>query len=147
MRMPFASLGVVLALVAGCATAKPVPLVAGPEATEFLVGKWTGSYDWPTASLWQQPRAILVIISAVSAAGEAVGEMTIRDQGRYHGQVAPFRLAINDNALEGKFWIWTNVRLVRIGNDRLEGEALAETIRGTGGPRLEKVIVELTRAK
>jgi hypothetical protein len=147
MRTFLIHIGLVVALAAGCATAKPVALEPGPQAAAFLVGTWTGSFGWVEEAM-TSPRPITVTISAIKPSGEVAGELHYLDlrSGRY-GQKYRLRMTVKDGRLEGAVFNWTNVRLERFGNGRLEGDAVTPTVGGIGGLRMAPIVIHLTRAK
>jgi hypothetical protein len=147
MRRSLAYVGLVVSLAAGCAAAKPVALVPGPQAAEFLVGTWTGSFGWVEEAM-TSPRPITVTISSLKTNGEVAGELHYLDlRSRMYGQKYPLRMTVKDGRLEGTILNWANVRLERVGDDRLEGDAMTPTTGGIGGQRMAPIVIHLTRAK
>ena len=142
------AIGLIVALIAGCSTGKDAPLVAEAAGPEFFVGTWTGSFEW-REQVKIDPRPITVTITALTADGGVVGDLVylaLRGPGS-RGQRFPLHLAFRDGRLEGTVLNWREVRLSKMGVDRLEGEAVSPTVGVVHGLRLEPIVIHLTRSR
>jgi hypothetical protein len=140
--------GLIVALIAGCSTGKDAPLVPGAAAPEFFVGSWTGSFEW-RAQAKTDPRPITVTITALTADGGVVGDLVylaLRSPGS-RGQRFPLHMAFSDGRLEGTVLNWREVRLSKVGDDRIEGEAISPVVGVADGLRMEPIAIHLTRSR
>ena len=142
------AIGLIVALIAGCATSKDAPLAPEAAGPEFFVGTWTGSFEWREQAK-TDPRPITVTITALTADGGVVGDLVylaLRSPGS-RGQRFPLHMVFRDGRLEGTVLNWREVRLSRMGVDRLEGEAVSPTVGIVHGLRMEPIVIRLTRSK